>query len=1220
MALVIVLLGLIPILAQEVEITIGQNTEQHYAPIYVTRGASLYQCIYQEEDIGRPGKIAGITLYPQSTTNLAPFPIKIWLGTTPKSNLSDGTIPSTVLTNVFQGEITIQSGSLPLYIPFQDIFRYHGDNLVMMIYKLNTNTPYNTPCKFSGYRSIQPLTSKFFWSFNYNSSYNPANPPQTTTDMNFFPKISFRFLPLFDGTKLACVPRSLEFDPTWISHPRQETIKLSNPGTQDFEITGLELSDPVNYSVVNLPVLPISLMPGETRDLSIRYLPAAIGENRATLTIRTGIMDPLGNIVDFRATTGIPLMGSCADAYISSAPQTLNFDNATAPDLPPFWSSVMFPATSDCIVSTSTVNPHSTPNSASIQRQSSTTASVYLVSPPMAPSLDASNKRLRFYARSDSNNGSLSVGVMSDPSLPATFRFIRAISLEGQNQLWTLCYVNLGTVLPYEHHFAFRTNENDHGSIFIDDVTIEDYLLNDLQAVSLSNPVTGVPGVLSTFTLLIKNWGRYTETSYTVKIMRTDGVQIASAPGLPIPPLGSREIPVVWYTTGHGELSFFAKVVMDDDLNPSNDSTLVGQMFIMTSDGQEVDIGQAQYQDGLPFSFTQYTSLSETIFLASEMGTSTGKLEAIFLKPHTYEDIPPMHIKIWLGLTEQNTIVDGWISTGDLTPVFDGMIEYLPGTPWLQIPLDTPYLYKSNSNLVMLTQHPWEPIAMGMPHTFWVSEGNSTLFSESYDNFINPDDPGIISVRAYRPLTKFIKDPGFIGSIYGTVSYPGGQPVVGATISIPRQNVQTTTNLNGSYNFSHIPMGEVVIDCNLAGYFQVQDTLLLNEGEILAHNFNLQTIPLVAISGTVLTNDTELALPNTMVQLTGYQTYSMFTDNNGYFEFPGINGGMDYTYSLSHTSNNYGPSTGTIHIPLSGGDLGNLFIGQATTPPTNVMADLNPDAMSVYISWELDTSLRPVLGYQVWRTPLDQEDNLNSWVLLTPALIPALTYTDLLFASAPQGGYVWAVKSVYSNGISSGAAFSNRLYKLTSKGVLSCHLTTLYGEQPIVNANIAVGSGGDCLITHSDAQGNFYYLLFPGTYSMDIQGFSNNQWYYWNGSFSILGGVITQLDLELEPFVDVNDPGDSPPLTELKQNYPNPFRDETYIRFSIEEAAPVTLEIFNLRGQQLRSILHETKAGGQHEIVWDGKDENGHEVGNGVFIYRMTCGKFKYTKKMLRTK
>jgi hypothetical protein len=88
----------------------------------------------------------------------------------------------------------------------------------------------------------------------------------------------------------------------------------------------------------------------------------------------------------------------------------------------------------------------------------------------------------------------------------------------------------------------------------------------------------------------------------------------------------------------------------------------------------------------------------------------------------------------------------------------------------------------------------------------------------------------------------------------------------------------------------------------------------------------------------------------------------------------------------------------------------------------------------------------------------------------------------------------------------------------------------------------------------------------------------------------------------------------------LAQNYPNPFNPETTISFSIEKDDEVKLEIYNIRGQRIKRLLHETMKTGEHSVVWDGKDDKGHSVSSGVYFYRLTTNTKQEQRKMLLLK
>lgn len=85
----------------------------------------------------------------------------------------------------------------------------------------------------------------------------------------------------------------------------------------------------------------------------------------------------------------------------------------------------------------------------------------------------------------------------------------------------------------------------------------------------------------------------------------------------------------------------------------------------------------------------------------------------------------------------------------------------------------------------------------------------------------------------------------------------------------------------------------------------------------------------------------------------------------------------------------------------------------------------------------------------------------------------------------------------------------------------------------------------------------------------------------------------------------------------LFQNHPNPFNPSTVIGYQLPEESPVTLSIFNLTGQKIKSLVNEKQSAGHKEITWDGYSDTGKKVSSGVYLYRLTAGAFTQTKKMV---
>lgn len=90
-----------------------------------------------------------------------------------------------------------------------------------------------------------------------------------------------------------------------------------------------------------------------------------------------------------------------------------------------------------------------------------------------------------------------------------------------------------------------------------------------------------------------------------------------------------------------------------------------------------------------------------------------------------------------------------------------------------------------------------------------------------------------------------------------------------------------------------------------------------------------------------------------------------------------------------------------------------------------------------------------------------------------------------------------------------------------------------------------------------------------------------------------------------------------PKTISLCQNYPNPFNSRTNIQFELPEDAVVTIYIYNVLGQKIRTLLAEQRLAGFHIIKWDGKDELGKSVSSGVYLYSMETENFRQVRKMV---
>jgi hypothetical protein len=110
--------------------------------------------------------------------------------------------------------------------------------------------------------------------------------------------------------------------------------------------------------------------------------------------------------------------------------------------------------------------------------------------------------------------------------------------------------------------------------------------------------------------------------------------------------------------------------------------------------------------------------------------------------------------------------------------------------------------------------------------------------------------------------------------------------------------------------------------------------------------------------------------------------------------------------------------------------------------------------------------------------------------------------------------------------------------------------------------------------------------------------------------------TFKQLTVDSHSTVNVKEDLSEPAGFILMQNTPNPFNAQTTISFIISESCPLTLDIYSIHGQKIRTLINSSLGAGKHTVIWDGKNDKGIDSASGIYIYQVTSSKLIFRKSM----
>jgi len=386
--------------------------------------------------------------------------------------------------------------------------------------------------------------------------------------------------------------------------------------------------------------------------------------------------------------------------------------------------------------------------------------------------------------------------------------------------------------------------------------------------------------------------------------------------------------------------------------------------------------------------------------------------------------------------------------------------------------------------------------------------------------------------------------------------------------------------------FKPLPMGGYTVIARKKGYW---DKVLPNT-TVLNNSWTTINIPMdrkadAVMSGTVNTNGT--GIPARII-IKDIQPDTLWV--NGDYIYHGYEG----EYEVEITADGYYPYLGTIN--LHAGTNHHYF----NLSPVDVLFEEDWEENTA--QWELVGENNPDDGISIWARV---EGLSNSGYAITDSWGKRGNYL--------QNSNVW-IKTVEPIFIP-----SNGSPLLTFES----HLYTEWTHDP---ARVEASPDGETwtqlwiksgrydwwqneYVNLEDYSGQHIYLRFRLQDSSTADELTDPGWTLDNIRI-VTGSATANVDATDTPVVSAM----------LHQNFPNPFNPETTIAYDLASASAVSIEIYNIKGQLVRSYQPGSQPAGKHQIVFDGLDRNGNAVASGVYFYRLKTADKQLQRKMILMK
>jgi len=905
------------------------------APLDLRYKSNLFQCVFLESEIRQTGRITALRIFKRFGYSSVTRTIKIWLGHTDQSELTDGFISPHLQSLVFDGSVTISTGFGMMGATLHTPFDYQGGNLVMTILMPWADVPLQNSNVFEGL--VNPGI-RYRQARSSTQAINPYDPPQTSYSGGFVPLTNFGFSAYLPDAVAVITPTDHAFGRIVQGNNPSQSFSIMNQGQAALDISDIQIIGSPAFSLKALPPLPMTLPMSRRIEFAVHVDGEEIGDKHATLLLR--------------GPGGVVLGSAALQAEIEtqeySLPLMQDFSWAQGYELPHGWEMINHSTASTAAIGSTQNQGCQTPGAAFMFNGLDGNAPLYIVAPAFSSSASVQAFRLKFWAKA-LWPVTLQLGLIP-ANLDATeFTPKACYDLET---LWNGYWIDIARP-PDGFRIAFRHGGGVYSDyIWLDDISIEAIPLHDLAVQQLGGPSQPLLGALARYQIEVKNWGAFLENDYQVQLMDQNENILWQGSGPALQALGIQVIEASWYPSDSGPMTLKARVRLSGDEATWNDLSQPYQIDVVQADNAYLLLGENRRQENLPFNFNSNNSLYEVLIPHAQMQSFYGQITGISLSGSFVNPMNNKPLKIWMGSTGRDDLSAGWIPASQLTLVYDANLSIAPGPQALSFSFDEAFDYRDGRNLVIMFNRAWDVLSYGASNRFqsWNIPSGLALGASSTTLAIDPDLPLEGTPLAFCPLIRFELQYGGVGHLIGRVVDHYSQALANAQISVNGSQDETLSDASGYFHLENLLCGSNAISISKHGYRPFTWTVDIPDGGTLASEYRLSSYPQINIQGRILASDTQSPIYEARIRIWGYDEAETLSGGDGGFQFVNIWG--EHSYSFSITASGYAPLNGVWDLGNQDLSLGDLVLSELAWPAHTVMAVEDSLNGVINLSWQ----------------------------------------------------------------------------------------------------------------------------------------------------------------------------------------------------------------------------------------------------------------------------